>query len=396
MQLRIARERTSSDRLAVGASGCRFGNVLVTREEDHRDAGPDDTVATAQGEFYVVVQKGRSFQRANPQAKVLVDSGRFLLIDWAEKQRWVEEPGCFAVVPYADGAIDFGLRSGQRAQPRSDIVALVNSFTAQDLADQVKRLCAIHTRESTGPGFLEALEICGSVLAAAGCETSRQTYAMEGSQSFNLVGRRRGTAPDARLLIMSAHLDSVNHEGGAGARAPGADDNGSGSVTVMQAATALARLPQLRHDVAFILFGGEEQGLFGSIHYVDQLSSEDRARIAGVVNIDMAASKNTPNPTVLLEGAALSQAIIDQLADAAATYTQLATQVSLNPFASDHVPFIRKGVPAVLTIEGADDAYPHEHTARDLPDGLDFELHRQITMMDVAWLASNALPSPGV
>ena len=168
------------------------------------------------------------------------NSGRFLLIDWAEKQRWVEEPGCFAVVPYADGAIDFGLRSGRRAQPRSDIVGLVNSFTAQDLKLQVQGLSAIHTRKSTGQGFLQALDICEPVLAAAGCETSRQTFTMEGSQSFNLVGRRRGTAPDARLLIMSAHLDSVNHEGGAGARAPGADDNASGSVTVMQVATALA------------------------------------------------------------------------------------------------------------------------------------------------------------
>ncbi|MBR0820264.1 M28 family metallopeptidase [Bradyrhizobium liaoningense] len=395
MQLRIAREQTSSERLAVGVNGCRFGNVLVTREDDRRGAGPDGTVATAQGEFYVVVQKGRSFQRANPQAKVLVDSGRFLLIDWAEKQRWVEEPGCFAVVPYADGAIDVGLRSGRRAQPRSDIVGLVNSFTAQDLKLQVQGLSAIHTRESTGQGFLQALDICEPVLAAAGCETSRQTFTMEGSQSFNLVGRRRGTAPDARLLIMSAHLDSVNHEGGAGARAPGADDNASGCVTVMQVATALARLPELRHDVAFILFGGEEQGLFGSKHYVNNLSPEDRGRIAGVVNIDMAASKNTSKPTVLLEGAALSQEVIDQLADAAATYTQLETQVSLKPFASDHVPFICNGIPAVLTIEGADDAYPHEHTARDVPSGLDFELHRQITMMDVAWLVSNALPSPG-
>ena len=106
----------------------------------------------------------------------------------------------------------------------------------------------------------------------------------------------------------------------------------------------------------------------------------------------MAASKNTSEPTVLLEGAALSQEVIDQLADAAATYTQLETQVSLKPFASDHVPFICNGIPAVLTIEGADDAYPHEHTDRDVPSGLDFELHRQITMMDVAWLVSVALP----
>src|SRR5207248_1377181 len=75
-----------------------------------------------------------------------------------------------------------------------------------------------------------------------------------------------------------------------------------------------------------------------------------------VVQMDMIGSLNAPTPTVLLEGAALSQAVIDGLRAAAATYTRLAVQVSLNPFNSDHVSFIRQGMPAVLTIEGTDDA----------------------------------------
>jgi Zn-dependent M28 family amino/carboxypeptidase len=162
----------------------------------------------------------------------------------------------------------------------------------------------------------------------------------------------------------------------------------------MQVATALSRARDLAHDVAFLLFGGEEQGLLGSRYFVENLPPADRARIAGVVNIDMAGSKNTAEPSVLLEGAPLSQAVINQLASAAATYTDLETQVSLNPYASDHVPFIDAGIPAVLTIEGADSAYAHEHTARDVPNRVDFELHRQITMMDLAWLATEAMPKP--
>ncbi|MGI8908147.1 MAG: M28 family peptidase [Candidatus Sumerlaeaceae bacterium] len=93
-----------------------------------------------------------------------------------------------------------------------------------------------------------------------------------------------------------------------------------------------------------------------------------------------------------LEGAPLSQEVIDQLASAAATYTNLETQVSLSPYASDHVPFLNAGIPAVLTIEGADSAYAHEHTARDLTSRLDFELHPQITMRNLAWLATETMP----
>jgi hypothetical protein len=44
----------------------------------------------------------------------------------------------------------------------------------------------------------------------------------------------------------------------------------------------------------------------------------------------------------------------------------------------------------VLTIEGTDDANPHEHTDRDTPDRLDFALHREITIMNLAWLLEQA------
>ena len=50
----------------------------------------------------------------------------------------------------------------------------------------------------------------------------------------------------------------------------------------------------------------------------------------------------------------MSQALMNDLTDAAHDYTSLAVQTSLNPFASDHVPFINASLPALLTIEGAD------------------------------------------
>ena len=109
----------------------------------------------------------------------------------------------------------------------------------------------------------------------------------------------------------------MNHEDGPDAAAPGADDNASGSVTVVAMAAAVADV-HLRHDVWFVLFGGEEQGLLGSKAMVAGLSAR-RSRLAGVVNIDMAASKNTSDPTGTAEGAPLSRPVIDGLARAAAT-----------------------------------------------------------------------------
>jgi Zn-dependent M28 family amino/carboxypeptidase len=106
-----------------------------------------------------------------------------------------------------------------------------------------------------------------------------------------------------------------------------------------------------------------------------------------VLNMDMIANKNSAVPTVLLEGATVSSSRMDDLATAAATYTGLKVETSLNPFASDHVPFINAGIPAVLTIEGADSANGHIHTATDTLNFLDWALAAEILRMNVAALA---------
>jgi Zn-dependent M28 family amino/carboxypeptidase len=114
--------------------------------------------------------------------------------------------------------------------------------------------------------------------------------------------------------------------------------------------------------------------------------SEQR-RVEAVVNMDMIGSPNTVALGVLLEGAAQAQTVIDGLAESAATYTSLEVQVSLEPFASDHVPFLQASMPAVLTIEAADSANEAVHSAADTPDRVSPELALEILRMNAAFLA---------
>ncbi|MDQ2921449.1 MAG: M28 family metallopeptidase, partial [Acidobacteriota bacterium] len=141
------------------------------------------------------------------------------------------------------------------------------------------------------------------------------------------------------------------------------------------------------HDLHLILFGGEEQGLFGSKHYVAGISKTEKARISAVVNMDMIGALNSSTRSVLLEGAPLSKTVISGLSKAAATYTQLKVETSLKPFASDHVPFIDAQIPAVLTIEGADNANGNIHSANDTLDTIDVEIALEILRMNVAFVA---------
>jgi hypothetical protein len=99
---------------------------------------------------------------------------------------------------------------------------------------------------------------------------------------------------------------------------------------------------------------------------------------------------------VLLEGAPVSSSQINALATAAATYTGLKVETSLNPFASDHVPFINAGIPAVLTIEGADSANGHIHSASDTLNFIDWSLAAEILRMNIAALAGWLEPATAV
>jgi Zn-dependent M28 family amino/carboxypeptidase len=84
-----------------------------------------------------------------------------------------------------------------------------------------------------------------------------------------------------------------------------------------------------QHDLRLFLFGGEEQGLHGSRIHVSGLTVDALQRITMVVHMDMIGRLNISAPSVLLEGAPVSQSVIDTLAQAATT---LRTWRSWYPF----------------------------------------------------------------
>jgi len=211
---------------------------------------------------------------------------------------------------------------------------------------------------------------------------------VRGDACQNVIGLRRGTAPDGMrgVALLTAHLDSLNHAGGRDAPAPGADDNASGSAGVLEIGRALAQ-HAAAHDLMLVLFGGEEQGLLGSRHFVQQLSAARRARVRGVINMDMIGVLNTTAPSVLIEGRAASQPLINRLAGAAATYTGLRVETSLHAANSDHVPFLDRNLPAVLTIEGADSTNGTIHSDEDTLDRINLDLALEVLRMNTAALA---------
>lgn len=184
----------------------------------------------------------------------------------------------------------------------------------------------------------------------------------------NVVATLPGTETPERIIIIGGHLDSTSPQAGNNAR--GANDNASGVAGVLATADILRKY-KFRSTIRFIAFTGEEQGLYGSIHYADQA----RARgdlIDGVVIYDMIGWKNALNQ-IDIEGEAAWLPLMNVMDDACAQYTNLDTQIQLVSFGSDHVPFQDEGYSAFLAIESEYPSYPCYHrtcdsTGWNLPD----------------------------
>lgn len=102
----------------------------------------------------------------------------------------------------------------------------------------------------------------------------------------SVIATLRGDDPSGPTYVMSSHYDSRNSDGNdATLDAPGADDNGSGTIAVIEAAKILAA-GHFRGTIVFACFDGEEQGLFGSDHFAAVLRKRG-VQVAGDLNNDI-------------------------------------------------------------------------------------------------------------
>jgi len=102
----------------------------------------------------------------------------------------------------------------------------------------------------------------------------------------SVIATLKGDDPGGRTYVMSSHYDSRNSDNADTTRdAPGADDNASGTVAVLEAARVMADLP-LHATVIFATYDAEEQGLLGSAHHAATLKAAG-ANVQGALNNDI-------------------------------------------------------------------------------------------------------------
>ena len=377
----------------------RFGReVLIFTEDEmpehnlrrqpvHVYSFPKEILQT---ELYIVAQKGRLFQQHNPTVTVIHDYGRYLLVrlesTLIEK---IKNVSCYNFVPLARGQTFFEDHELEdfRRESIPFIQALVDKLKTDNLKKVLEFLTTFKTRFWTSFGYSQAASRMGKLLSDMGYDVRSQPFGTTGGKSFNVIADKQGLGGERKVVLVTAHLDSISETDGENVPAPGADDNGCGCAGLIEIARIFQTHPG-EHDLRFILFGCEEKGSIGSKRYVKYLSPEERDRIRAIVNMDMIGYAKSPSQKVLIEGAQISQCVINALLEAAATYTKFSSiQTSLLPQNSDHVSFIDERMPAVLTTEGVEGTNPNIHSPHDTINTINYHFALEILRMNVGYIA---------
>jgi hypothetical protein len=194
-------------------------------------------------------------------------------------------------------------------------------------------------------------------------------------ETFNVVARLPAGAPEAKRLpgvvVVGAHYDHLGY-GGRDSLAPdrhephvGADDNASGTAAVLEAARTLAaHHGDLRRDVVFISFSGEESGVLGSTHFTRSpppgIAMSD---VIAMINLDMVGRLRENRLSVLGTDSADEWPRLAAQACAEARVDCSRGGDGFGP--SDQTPFYAAGVPVVQFFTGAHSDY---HKPSDTAD----------------------------
>ena len=225
---------------------------------------------------------------------------------------------------------------------------------------------------------------------ALGLDAWFDEFEHAGEPLKNVVAWKPGLADSSIIYVIGGHLDATSPD--PWHLAPGAEDNGSGAVSVLEAARLLAPL-ETDHSIYFVCFTAEEIGLIGSEHFAAQAAAQG-LDIRGMLNLDMVGYYDPADEDLWLEGfydGVPSVWLMELLRDNARAFTDLSVFLyGGNGWGSDHVPFHNHGFPAVLSIENEWASYPCYHSTCDTVGWLDDFLWRGIAGTNVISLAQLA------
>lgn len=175
-------------------------------------------------------------------------------------------------------------------------------------------------------------------------------------------------------IIVGAHLDSVNG-GNRSGRAPGADDDGSGSMTTLEAFRVLLSDPKIAagegaNTLEFQWYSGEEAGLLGSADIFDAYSADGEV-VKAMLQQDMTGYGDKPMGVITDRVDSALTEFIRKVIDEYAEIGYVDSECGYG--CSDHASATAAGYPSAFVIEAAmEEISPYIHSADDTMETVSF------------------------
>jgi Zn-dependent M28 family amino/carboxypeptidase len=198
----------------------------------------------------------------------------------------------------------------------------------------------------------------------------------------NVIGIVEGSGPLAEeAIVIGAHYDHLGY-GEPGSLAfgsrdihHGADDNGSGSTSVIELARRFgAKKDYKGRKLIFMTYSGEERGLLGSVHYCRH-PLYPLEKTAAMVNLDMVGRLREKKLQLMgISTAEVFEKIVNEANEKVQLKIDAPKQAGSLFGASDHYSFFQKNIPVLFLFTGM---HPQYHTPKDTWDTINVEGMRE-------------------
>lgn len=289
-------------------------------------------------------------------------------------------------------------------------------FVSSDLADALLAPQGVTVAEAQAQIDAQktpyVFEVEGTTLG------SELSFSSQELQTENVLAFLEGSDPDLKdeVVVLSSHYDHIGLEP-AGTEGDtinnGADDDGSGNVTMLEIAEAFAKAKAAGHgprrSILFLSVSGEEKGLLGSEYYADQEPVLPLEQTVANLNVDMIGrhdpSREGSTEYVYIIGGqlisddlhAVNTTVNDATGLGLALDQRFNTREDPNQFyrRSDHANFGKHGVPFIFYFTGT---HPDYHQPSDEAYKIDYDRMARIgrLIFGTAWQVANQDARPEV
>lgn len=224
--------------------------------------------------------------------------------------------------------------------------------------------------------------------------------------SENVVAMIKGRTKPEEYIVVSSHLDHIGITAD-GQINNGADDDGSGTVGLLEIAEAFKKAVDEGYGpertIIFLHVTGEEKGLLGSKYYTDYEPIVPLAKTVANLNIDMIGridpKREGDRNYIYLIGSDKLSTELHELSEAVnAKYMNIELDYTYNDendpnrfyYRSDHYNFAKNNIPIIFYFNGTHDDY---HRPGDTPDKINYDLleNRTRLVFHTAWEVANRL-----